>query len=141
MVLVNNDSVNIASSSSLPIGLLKGTNYFVVGATATSFQLSCTLGGAAIDFSSNGTGTLTVRSSVRLSGLPQAFGDFVTRRLWRSENGVNYQLVAELDRNTPNFIDAGQNLATNLTNPTATSITRARPMHGCRSSRRDHQIA
>ncbi|OGC00148.1 hypothetical protein A2V82_16565 [candidate division KSB1 bacterium RBG_16_48_16] len=40
-------------------GLSHGTNYFVVGVAANTFQLSLTQGGAAIDFTSQGGGTHT----------------------------------------------------------------------------------
>ncbi|MGN6136727.1 MAG: hypothetical protein ACTHOU_19780, partial [Aureliella sp.] len=122
----NGDMVNLTSTLSVPVGMLSGTNYYVINAAADTFQLSRTLGGPAIDFSSDGTGSLSVQLSVQLKQLPQAFGDFVSRRLWRSDNGGPYRLVAELDRNTPNFVDAGQNLNIFLANPNATFGYRAR---------------
>jgi hypothetical protein len=45
------------AGASLPPELDEVTNYFVVSATANTFQLSLTLGGPAIGFSTNGTGT------------------------------------------------------------------------------------
>jgi hypothetical protein len=53
--LVNNDSV-ILKGSSLPAGASADTQYFVVGATTDTFQLSTTLGGSAINLTGNGQG-------------------------------------------------------------------------------------
>jgi hypothetical protein len=41
----------------LPAGLFEGFKYFVVGASANTFQLAATSGGAAINFTDNGHGT------------------------------------------------------------------------------------
>lgn len=54
--LANGEQVIVANvfAESLPGGLAEGTAYFVVGATADTFQLSAASGGAAIDLSSAG---------------------------------------------------------------------------------------
>lgn len=41
-------------------GLTHGVNYYIVGAAADTFQLAATQGGAAIDFTSQGSGTHTL---------------------------------------------------------------------------------
>jgi hypothetical protein len=51
-----------------PSGITAGTNYFVVGRTATTFQISLTSGGAAIAFSSTGSCTATWQTIVATSG-------------------------------------------------------------------------
>lgn len=66
-------------------------------------------------------------TAVRLERLPTATGDFVGRRLWRSTDGGNFELVAELDGDTTGYTDTGANLAAVLANPTATQLQRARP--------------
>lgn len=43
-----------AYAESLPTGLVEGTTYFVVGATADTFQVSLTLGGAAVNITADG---------------------------------------------------------------------------------------
>ena len=45
-----------------------------------------------------------------MAGLPSASGDFVERKLYRSQaNGAGpYTLVATLDRTTSTFLDLGQ---------------------------------
>ncbi len=46
--LSNGQTVNFASTGTLPTGITVGTTYYVIGATATTFQLSATSGGSAI---------------------------------------------------------------------------------------------
>lgn len=65
-------------------------------------------------------------NAVQLTALPRATGDFVARRLWRSTNGGNFELVAELDSDTTTYKDVGANLKAILANPNATSTDRAR---------------
>ena len=49
------------SGGALPSGLSASTNYFVINdSSGTSFKLSATLGGSAIDITSNGSGTNTI---------------------------------------------------------------------------------
>ena len=49
--LANGDRVQVFNTlaDTIPAGLVEGTFYFVVGATADTFQVSTTLGGAAVD--------------------------------------------------------------------------------------------
>jgi hypothetical protein len=53
---------------------------------------------------------LAGQTAVSIASLPGATGDFVERRLYRSQGtGTGpYDLVANLDRNTATFLDAGQ---------------------------------
>jgi hypothetical protein len=59
--LVVGQPVQTYSSASMPTGLVAGTVYYVIAAgfTANAFQISATHGGAAINTSSNGSGTFT----------------------------------------------------------------------------------
>lgn len=57
--LTNGDIIYVASTVSLPTGLSINTKYYVVNKATSTFQLSATKGGSAIDISSAGTGTLT----------------------------------------------------------------------------------
>ncbi len=52
--LANGDIVTLGATTA-PAGLTAGTRYFVVSATATTFQVSATLAGAPILFTANGT--------------------------------------------------------------------------------------
>ena len=55
---VDDDVVHVANSGgALPTGLTANTIYYIITATTNTYQLSLTKGGAAVDFSSNGTGT------------------------------------------------------------------------------------
>lgn len=58
--LANGTAVRVLSfaGGALPGGLAEDTRYFVVGATADTFQLSATSGGVAIDITSAGSGFL-----------------------------------------------------------------------------------
>ena len=49
-----------AVDGTVPAGLSAGTQYFVVGATANTFQLSTTVGGAAVNITDAGSGTISV---------------------------------------------------------------------------------
>lgn len=53
----------------LPTGLSPNTLYYVVNQTVNTFQLSATLGGAAINFTTNGTGTNTYSTAFKVSDL------------------------------------------------------------------------
>lgn len=45
-------------------GLISNTRYFVVGATANTFQVAATSGGAVLPLTNNGTGFLRYRTTV-----------------------------------------------------------------------------
>ena len=63
----NGDRVRVASiGGANPGGLTAGQTFFVVGATANTFQLSATLGGAAVDITDTGSGTITVTHTLYL---------------------------------------------------------------------------
>lgn len=56
----NGDTVKIETTGALPTGLNTTTHYYVVNRTADTFQLSLTLGGAAINTSGTQSGVHTV---------------------------------------------------------------------------------
>jgi len=51
--------VRASTGGALPTGLAADTDYYVIAAAADTFQLSAALGGAAVNFTTNGAGTLT----------------------------------------------------------------------------------
>ncbi|MEW6305193.1 MAG: putative Ig domain-containing protein [Verrucomicrobiota bacterium] len=53
---VTDDDVGFASAGTLPGGLVQGVRYFIINETATSFQVSLTQGGPAVDLTSAGNG-------------------------------------------------------------------------------------
>jgi len=60
---LSNDDVVIISGAGVPGGITSGASYFVVSATANTFAVSSTVGGAAIDLTSAGT-TFIVQANV-----------------------------------------------------------------------------
>jgi hypothetical protein len=59
---------------------------------------------------SDATQTLNLlpnQTAIRIVGLPGVSGDYVSRRLYRSDSGNSYRLVAELDGSTTTFNDRG----------------------------------
>lgn len=55
----NGQIVSFSTTGTLPTGITAGTNYYVVNRTSTTFQISATVGGTAINFSGASTGTHT----------------------------------------------------------------------------------
>jgi hypothetical protein len=55
--LANDQKIKFKTGGTLPPEILPDTLYYIISATATTFQISLTLGGSLIDFSTNGTGT------------------------------------------------------------------------------------
>ena len=53
----NGDALVLSTTGSLPTGLTVGTVYFVINTAANTFNVSLTVGGAAINTSSAGSGT------------------------------------------------------------------------------------
>jgi hypothetical protein len=54
----NGQLVQISPASTIPAGFTANLNYYVVAATQTTFQLALTPGGASINSTSTGTGTV-----------------------------------------------------------------------------------
>lgn len=55
----NGDIVKFTTTGTLPTGITAGTSYYVINRTSTTFQISATSGGSAINFSGTQTGTHT----------------------------------------------------------------------------------
>ena len=66
-------------------------------------------------------------SSIELSDIPTATGKYVARRLYRSQNGGDFLLVAELDRSSRDYTDS---LATPSTSAAVLDVTDAAVRHG-----------
>jgi hypothetical protein len=58
-VIIFNDA-----GGTMPAGLVARTVYYVINPTTNTFQLAATVGGAAVNFTTNGSGTLTVAQSL-----------------------------------------------------------------------------
>ena len=62
-VLANGNSVQVSNSGgALPAPLVAGTTYFVRDKTGDTFKLAATSGGAAINLTTNGTGTNSIKN-------------------------------------------------------------------------------
>lgn len=61
--------VHAYAGATLPTGLDATIEYYVVNPTATTFQLSLTAGGGAVDFTDNGAGTLYYRHNTGVTRL------------------------------------------------------------------------
>ena len=64
---VNIDGVRLSSTGTLPAPLLPGVDYYVVQGTSTTFKVAATLGGAPIDLTTAGSGTITAER-IRIIG-------------------------------------------------------------------------
>lgn len=94
-----NDRVSFENSGgALNTGLSVGTNYFVLatGLSGTAFRVSLTAGGAAINTTSAGSGTQSVRK---------------TR--WGCGNGTTTFTIPELRGEFPRYADAGRGINAN----------------------------
>ena len=69
----------VLSGGTPPTGFTNGTGYFVVNASGNTFQLSATSGGAAINSTSTGNGTVTQATSTNSFG----YSDFQVEMLSR----------------------------------------------------------
>ncbi len=58
--LTNGDPVRLSTTGTLPAELSEGVQYWVVNANTNDFQISLTLGGAAVTFTDDGTGVHSV---------------------------------------------------------------------------------
>ena len=67
----------VLSGGTAPTGFTNGTAYFVVNASGTTFQLSATSGGAAINSTSTGNGTVTQATAGKSFG----YSDFTVEIL------------------------------------------------------------
>lgn len=91
--VVNGTILTVSNTGgALPTGLVAGTTYFAISATANTFQVSLTLGGVAVDITGSGSGTNTfvaedgiVRGASGLTGA-MAAGDIITQTTLYSAN-------------------------------------------------------
>ena len=70
--LINNDSITfLDNGGTLPTGLRGDIMYHVINKNTNDFQLSYTVGGSAVTFSDNGSGTNQYKNSKRLGSIPK----------------------------------------------------------------------
>lgn len=61
----NDEQVILSTTTTLPAGLSDSVYYWVVNATANTFQVSLTKGGTAVDITDTGTGTHTATLAIQ----------------------------------------------------------------------------
>lgn len=64
--LANNEPVKFETTGSLPSPISSSTLYYIINATANTFQISTTVGGAALNITTTGSGTLKVSEQRQL---------------------------------------------------------------------------
>jgi hypothetical protein len=60
---VNDNRIHLITTNTLPTGTALATEYFVIGATSTTLQISATQGGSAVTITGSGTGTHYIKAS------------------------------------------------------------------------------
>ncbi len=58
--IANDTPIYVSSTLTLPTGLSTATTYYIINTATDTFKLSATVGGSAIDITTDGTGTLYV---------------------------------------------------------------------------------
>lgn len=68
----NGDQVSLEATvgATLPVGVTAGTVYFVVSASGTTFKVSATSGGSAIDLTADGEGLLFIHTPFVVTSSP-----------------------------------------------------------------------
>jgi autotransporter-associated beta strand protein len=111
--LVNGTLVRFVANA--PTGLTAGTDYFVVNATATDFQVATTLGGGAIDITANGTTGTMARTGIVNSATAFAYNNNTAATTFGA--GINTDVLASLTQAaaTSQTLRFNQAAATTLT--------------------------
>jgi len=112
---------------SLPAPLVAGTPYFVRNATANTFQLSATVGGAIIDLTTAGSGIL-VHSQFRVPNLaarfPMGYANTApTKVIGFASRSGNVITATGLDSHAQNELQTGQAVVYNATGTVITGLT------------------
>jgi hypothetical protein len=64
----NNTPISFSSTTTLPGGITAGTTYYTVSTSGTSFKISTSIGGSAVDLTSTGSGTHTAMAGTPFDG-------------------------------------------------------------------------
>lgn len=103
----NGTPVEFSGSTTAPTGIVAAQQYYVVGSTASAggnFQVSATIGGAAVDFSDAGTGVAYSTlggggnlgsTTIALTGTERLFASQITAKGQLVKNGLNPTLIDE----------------------------------------------
>ena len=64
---VNGEVVQVGATTTVPAGLSANTDYYIINANTTAFQVATARGGANVDITSAGAGTITFWKPIRSS--------------------------------------------------------------------------
>lgn len=91
------DVVKVDASTTMPGGLTRVKPYYIINSTATTFQLSLTSGGSAVDITSGGTGTIAVYSLENrpaVETLMPYHGPGATQKLFAAAGGAIWDVTS-----------------------------------------------
>lgn len=109
---VNLVSLAPQSAGSLPVGTYRYRFTFVDSS-----------GYEGLPSAASSSATLATTGAIKLANLPQATGSYVARRLYRSDDGVNYKLITQLNANDQTYVDDDTNRTfLNLSSPSAGTL-------------------
>jgi len=91
--LVNNMEVHFEATT-FPSDMTLGTRYYVIGATANTFQISTSVGGSAVNFTTDGTGLIYYISQIAKSCTVDSTTDVITRNSHAYVDGDTVQFSA-----------------------------------------------
>jgi hypothetical protein len=89
-LISNGTPIRLATTGALPTGLTVGTQYYVVNASGTTFQLAATAGGTPINTSGSQSGAHTILPNAPLLSAWGGATDVPTKQ--------NYLLVSDINR-------------------------------------------
>ncbi len=98
--LANGQLVRVSSAGVLPAGLTADTDYYIIAAADNTFQLSLTVGGAAVPITTDGTGVHTC----------QTVPDFIDTCKVRENNGGGLDEGQVYEGNLADETAAGETL-------------------------------
>ena len=116
-----NGTIVVFSGGTMPTGLASNTTYYVVNTASNTFQLSLTLGGSAINFTGNGSGTITM------------WYDLASKTRTNAEIDPNYSVDGYIG-NKYMYIDFPFSAAVAVTNAAATYRIRTYTIGGTKGS-------
>jgi hypothetical protein len=97
--IVNGQILQFSTAGTLPSPLLANIDYFAINVSGSTFKVSATFGGSAINITTTGSGTLNVRSLVVIQGVCgsnyifSASGSILTATNHNLTNGAIVQLT------------------------------------------------
>ena len=98
--LLNGDPVQFTTTSALPGGITAGTTYYIINKTANDFEISTTVGGSAVNLTSQGTGTHTLKAGtiILTSAATGLTGNNLLPQLWAYDSGATewYRIFPEI---------------------------------------------